>query len=391
MRLRFESLPLRSKPFRSDDLGGFFRIRPIPTWKRARGNRIVVPPLTPFPARGMPTQGRSSRKLLGQLADAIRARRYSPRTEEAYRSWVRRYVLYHGIRHPAELGAQHVNDFLTHLAVKEGASASTQSQARAAILFLYRFVLHTPLEDVAGAPEVVRGKTPKKLPVVMTRGEVAQVLSQIRGLQQLVVSILYGSGLRLTEGLMLRVKDVDLQRRELAVRGGKGGRDRVSVVPASLVPRLEHQIRSREAIHAEDVEAGAGWGFLPGRFARKSPRAGTELGWQFLFPASRVIPDPKTGAMGRYHLHPSSVQRAVKRAVRASRIAKRVTTHTFRHSFATHLLEDGYDIRTIQELMGHRSVKTTMIYTHVLNRGGMGIRSPLDSVWAPEQEPDHDR
>jgi len=390
MRLRFESLPLR-EPLRSSDLGGF-SIRRISTWWRAPATLGWYDrPLLSFPAPGMPPHGRPSRKLLGQLSDAIRARRYSPRTEEAYRSWVRRYVLYHGTRHPAELGVEHVNEFLTHLAVKEGASASTQGQARAAILFLYRFVLNTPLEDVAGATEVVRGKTPKKLPVVMTRGEVAQVLGHIHGLQQLVASILYGSGLRLTEGLRLRVKDVDLQRRELAVRGGKGGRDRVSVVPASLVPRLEHQIGRREAMHAEDLRAGAGWGFLPGRFARKSPRAGTELGWQFLFPASRVIPDPKTGAMGRYHLHPSSVQRAVKRAVRASRIAKRVTTHTFRHSFATHLLEDGYDIRTIQELMGHKSVKTTMIYTHVLNRGGLGIRSPLDSVWAPEQEPDHDR
>jgi integron integrase len=341
-----------------------------------------------FPSLFMPTQPRPRRKLLRQLSDAIRARRYSPRTEEAYRAWVRRYVLFHGARHPAELGSEHVNEFLTHLAVKEGASASTQGQARAAILFLYRFVLHEPLEAVGSAPEVVRGKTPRTLPVVLTRGEVAQVLRQIQGSQQLVASVLYGSGLRLAEALSLRIKDLDLQRRELAVRRGKGGRDRVSVVPGSLVPDLERQIRVRESIHLKDVEAGAGWGFLPGRFAEKSPTAGTELGWQFLFPASTVIPDPKTGALGRYHLHPSSVQRAVKRAARASGIAKRVTCHTFRHSFATHLLEDGYDIRTIQELLGHKSVKTTMIYTHVLNRGGMGIRSPLDSIWVPEQVSD---
>ena len=329
----------------------------------------------------MPHDPRSNRKLLEQLSDAIRARRYSPRTEEAYRAWVRRFVLYHGTRHPTELGPREVNEFLTHLAVDDGASASTQGQARAAILFLYRCVLLRPLDDVASSPAVVRGKTPRKLPVVLTRNEVGLILAGMKGIQQLVASLLYGSGLRLNEALTLRVKDLDLSRRELVVRGAKGGRDRVSVVPMSTIPRLREQIGARHTMHARDLEAGAGWGFLPRRYAVKSPRSGTEFGWQFLFPASRVIADPRTGAKGRVHLHPTSVQRAVKQAARSSGVPKSVTCHTFRHSFATHLLEDGYDIRTIQELLGHKSVKTTMIYTHVMNRGGMGVRSPLDTTW----------
>lgn len=335
----------------------------------------------------MPSSRRSNRKLLDQLSDAIRARRYSPRTEEAYRGWVRRFVVYHGTRHPSELGMREVNEFLTHLAVEEGSSASTQSQARAALVFLYRFVLHAPLEDVDGGLGVVRGKAPRRLPVVLTRAEVALILAQMRATQQLIASLLYGSGLRLKEGLALRVKDLDLARRELIVREGKGGHDRVSVLPGSTIIRLREQIRAREAMHGKDLESGAGWGFLPGRYAVKSPASGTEFGWQFVFPSSNVIADPRTGAMGRVHRHPTSVQRAVKQATRASGVAKRVTCHTFRHSFATHLLEDGYDIRTIQELLGHKSVKTTMIYTHVMNRGGMGVRSPLDTVWHDQAEP----
>ncbi len=299
-------------------------------------------------------------------------------------------MVFHGTRHPSELGAAHVNQFLTDLAVEHGASASTQAQARAAILFLYRFVLHQTLEDLAGLSEVVQGKNPKTLPVVLTRVEVSQVLGAVRGLPQLVAFVMYGSGLRLSEALRLRVKDLDLTRRELIVRGGKGGRDRVSVVPAALVGRLDAQIEARRSLQLRDVDAGAGWAFLPGQYAKKSPGSGTELGWQFVFPSSTVIADPKTGALGRFHRHPTSVQRAVKRAARASGVPKKVTCHTFRHSFATHLLEDGYDIRTIQELLGHRSVKTTMIYTHVLNRGGMGIRSPLDSILSPSTDPDGD-
>ena len=320
-------------------------------------------------------------KLLEQLARALRARRYSPRTEEAYRGWVRAFVRYHGLRHPDELGVTDVNAFLTHLAVERRNSPATQSQARSALMFLYREVLHRPLGQVGEA--VVRGKKPLRLPTVLTRSEVSKVLREMRGAQQLVASVLYGSGLRLSEALTLRVKDLDLERREVAVLSAKGGRNRVSVVPGALVVRLTDQMERRRALHDRDLAGGQGWATLPNSYARKSPNAGFEFGWQFLFPASLCRPDRHSGALGRYHLHPSSVQRSVKGAARSLGLARRVTCHTSRHSFATHLLEDGYDIRTIQELLGHRSVKTTMIYTHVLNRGGLGIRSPLDTIWQP--------
>ena len=325
--------------------------------------------------------GRRGPKLLEQLARALRARRYSPRTEETYVAWVRSYIQHHGVRRPAQLGVKEVNAFLTHLAVERRASAATQSQARAALLFLYKEVLRRPLVGVGG--EVVRGKKPERLPTVLTRGETGKVLRHMKGTQQLVASMLYGSGLRLTEGLQLRVKDLDLERRELWIRAGKGSRDRVSVIPGSLVSKLTDQIQGRRALHDRDLAAGCGWAALPDSYGIKSPRAGVEFGWQFLFPASTFTADRQTGAQGRFHLHSTSVQRAVRSAARPLGFAKRVTCHTFRHSFATHLLEDGYDIRTIQELLGHSSVKTTMIYTHVLNRGGTGIRSPLDTIWEP--------
>lgn len=326
----------------------------------------------------------SGPKLLAQLARALAARRYSPRTAATYRSWVVRYVRFHDTRHPSDLGADEVNLFLTHIATTLGAGPSSQAQARAALLFLYREVLRIPLDGVDPATRVLTGKHPRKLPVVLTREEVGLVLRAIKGRQQLIAAMLYGSGLRLSECLHLRAKDLDLQRRELVVRAGKGGRERVSMIPASLVPRLEDRLTARRAQHERDLCAGYGWAVLPDRFAKKAPRAGFEFGWQFVFPASTMKVDPKTGAVGRLHLHQTSVQRAVNEAGRAVGLAKRVTCHAFRHSFATHLLEDGYDIRSIQELLGHRSVKTTMIYTHVLNRGGTGIRSPLDTVWLPE-------
>lgn len=324
----------------------------------------------------------SEPKLLAQLRRALKARRYSPRTISTYRSWVIRFVKFHQTRHPSGLGVDEVNLFLTHIATELGSGPSSQAQARAALLFLYREVLRAPLD--AEATPVLRGKNPRKLPVVLTREEAGLVLREMRGKQQLVAAVLYGSGLRLSECLKLRAKDLDLQRRELVVRAAKGGRDRVSMIPASLVPRLEDSLTVRRALHESDLAGGHGWAVLPDRFATKAPRAGFAFGWQFLFPSSTMTTDPKTGASGRRHLHQTSVQRAVTAAGRAVGLAKRVTCHTFRHSFATHLLEDGYDIRSIQELLGHRSVKTTMIYTHVLNRGGMGIRSPLDTVWLPD-------
>jgi integron integrase len=298
-------------------------------------------------------------------------------------AWVRRFVRFHSMRHPEELGREEVNAFLTHLAVERSSSASTQSQARAALMFLYEAVLRRPLSGVEDGDSVLRGKKPKTLPTVLTRRETGRVLREMRGTQQLVASVLYGSGLRLSEGLQLRVKDLDLERRELRVREAKGGRSRVSVLPGALVTRLGDQIAKRRALHEQDLTAGFGWATVPGQFAKKSPKAGAEIGWQFLFPSSTYTADPNTGARGRYHLHPTSVQRAVKVAVRAIGLAKRVTCHTFRHSFATHLLEDGYDIRTIQELLGHSDVSTTMISTHVPNRGGRGVRSPLDKNWNP--------
>jgi len=320
-------------------------------------------------------------KLLDQLSRALRARRYSPRTEEAYRAWVRDFVRFHRMRHPDEMGAMEVNAFLTHLAVDRRLSPSTQGQARAGVLFLYREVLRRPLLGVGD--EVVKGRIPKRLPTVMTRDETASVLRQMVGIKQLVAAVLYGSGLRLSEGLHLRVKDIDLDRCEVIVRGGKGARDRMSVLPVALRARLGDQIAARRAQHDRDLADGCGSVVLPGAYGRKSPRAGIEFPWQFLFAATTHSADPDSGAMGRFHLHPTAVQRAVREAARSLGLRKRVTCHTFRHSFATHLLEDGYDIRTIQELLGHRSVKTTMIYTHVLNRGGRGIRSPLDTVWKP--------
>jgi integron integrase len=335
----------------------------------------------------MPNEGRPQSlkpRLLELVSRATRARRYSPRTESAYRGWTRRFVRFHGLRHPSELGVEEINAFLTHLAVERGVSGSTQAQARAALMFLYSVVLGEPIEGLSAM--VVSGKSPKKLPVVMTREEVGRLLRAMRGTPQLVAFMLYGSGLRLSEGLNLRIKDLELSRRELVVRSGKGGRDRVSMIATTLVTRLEDQIARRRAQHEQDLGGGAGWVTLPGAYDRKSSRAGFEFAWQFLFPAATLSADTKTGGLGRYHLHQTSVQRAVTTAARAIGMTKRVTSHTFRHSFATHLLESGYDIRTIQELLGHRSVKTTMIYTHVLNRGGMGIRSPLDTLHASEAD-----
>ena len=323
-------------------------------------------------------------KLLTQLKRAIRARRYSPRTEEAYCGWVRRFVRHHGMRHPEELGPKHVNQFLTHLAIELHVSASTQGQARSALQFLYRHVLRRPLEEDSAAARigygVVSGKRPKRLPTVLTRGEATRVLRQMRGTTRLVASLLYGSGLRLGEALQLRTKDIDVERRELRIQTAKAGKGRVTVLPALLVGPLGDQLITRRALHDTDLAAGRGWVSLPGSYHKKAPRAGFEFTWQFLFPSTKYLTDPSTGRRGRSHVHPSSIQRAVKRAARDVGLSKHVSCHTFRHSFATHLLEDGYDIRTIQELLGHSSVRTTMRYTHVLNRSGLAVRSPLDSA-----------
>ncbi len=317
----------------------------------------------------------SKPKLLQALRLNLRLRHFSPRTEEAYVGWVRRFVRFHGLRPPAELGREEVLQFLADLRIERHVSASTQAQAQAALSFLFSEVLERPLVDMGSIP---RPKAPVRLPVVLTPGEVRSVLAHLRGVSALVAALLYGSGLRLLECLTLRVKDLDLERGEIRLRRGKGAKDRVTVLAQSVRQPLHlHLERVRER-HRRDLAEGAGWVELPDGLERKYPRAGCSWPWQWVFPARRRHRHAASGQLRRHHYHETAVQRAMAEAVRASGIGKRATCHTLRHSFATHLLEAGYDIRTVQELLGHRDVSTTMIYTHVLNRGGLGVRSPAD-------------
>jgi integron integrase len=311
-------------------------------------------------------------KLLAVLRSALRLRHYSRSTEAAYCGWVRRYVRFHGLAHPAQMGKGEVSAFLSHLVEVRGVSSATQGQALAALLFLYREVLRQPLGHVAG----MRPKAPVRVPAVLSRDAVHRVLGRLEGEKRLAATLLYGSGLRLMECMRLRVQDVDVQRGELVVRRGKGAKDRVTMLPRAVVPAIEGQFERVRAVSARDRAAGVRVP-LPAAFARKSPSAATDWRWAWLFPAARCVRDAR-GVAWRSHLHESVLQRAVAEAGRSAQVGQRVTCHVFRHSFATHLLEDGYDIRTVQELLGHRSVETTMIYTHVLNRGGLGVRSPLD-------------
>ncbi|HUP01019.1 MAG TPA: integron integrase [Gemmatimonadota bacterium] len=314
-------------------------------------------------------------RLLDQVRAAIRVRGYSRRTEKAYVGWIRRYVRFHGTRHPRELAEPEVSQFLTYLAVEQKVSASTQNQALSAILFLYRHVLEQELDWLDG---LVRARRPARLPVVLTRSETSAVLDGLRGTPRLMASLLDGAGLRILECARLRVKDVDLERREIVIRDGKGQKDRITVLPVALQHPLRTHLEKIRRQHQDDLAQGFGSVELPTAIERKYPRAPWEWGWQWVFPATRFYRDPGTGRRRRHHLHESVLQRAVKEAVRAAGLAKPASCHTLRHSFATHLLEDGYDLRTIQELLGHRDVSTTMIYTHVLNSGGRGVRSPLD-------------
>jgi len=302
-------------------------------------------------------------------------RRLSPRTAEAYQSWILRYIRHQGVRHPAAMGEAEVLAFVNWLVVERRVAHSTQMQALSALLFLYRDVLRAPLGNLRG---LIRARGPVRLPVVLTADEVRAVMGQLRGMVWLVAGLLYGSGLRLLEALTVRVKDLDFGRREIVVRRGKGGKDRVTMLPESMMAPLgRHLARVRE-VHQRDLAGGGGAVVLPDALERKLPSAAKEWAWQWVFPATRRYVDSATGERRRWHLHPSLVQRGVTEAVRRSGIGKRATCHTFRHSFATHLLEGGYDIRTVQELLGHSNVNTTMIYTHVLNRGGRGVLSPLD-------------
>jgi integron integrase len=320
-------------------------------------------------------------RLLDQVREGIRARHYSRRTEESYVAWIRRFILFHGKRHPKEMGEAEITGFLSGLAVKGKVSASTQNQALCAILFLYREVLKLDLCRLEG---VVRAKISRRLPVVLTRAEVGLVLEQLCGTVRLMATLLYGSGLRLLECARLRIKDVDFGSNQITVRAGKGDKDRVTLLPDVVKDELAGHIECVRRQHQYDVVAGAGWVELPAALARKYPNAGREWAWQWVFPATRIYVEPRTGERRRHHLHESVLQRAVKEAIRRAGIAKQASCHTFRHSFATHLLEAGYDIRTVQELLGHSDVSTTMIYTHVLNRGPSAVRSPADQLLSPQ-------
>jgi integron integrase len=316
-------------------------------------------------------------KLLAEMRRVMRARHYSRRTERAYMSWARRFVVFHGRRHPAEMGEREIELYLSSLATHGKVSVATQAQATSALLFLYREVMQ---RDIPRPTRILRPRSTRPLPVVLTPGEVRAVCNQLDGVYRLVAMMLYGSGLRLLECLTLRVKDVDLERREIRVRRGKGGRDRVTMLPESLVVALQAHLARVRAQHQRDLAVGAGHVALPGALKRKSPGAARAWAWQYVFPAARMHLNLATGQPRRHHIHETAVQRAFRNAVRDAGIAKRATCHTLRHSFATHILEAGYNIRTVQELLGHRDVRTTMIYTHVLNRGGLGVKSPLDML-----------
>jgi len=327
------------------------------------------PRITPAPAQ--------KPKLLDRLSEALRSRHYSRRTEQSYCHWVKRFIFFHNIRNPAEMAEPEINAFLTHLAVKEKVSASTQNQALSALLFLYRHVLDREIGDLG---EVIRARKPRHIPVVMTREEVKAVLSHLQGDKWLMASFMYGCALRLMECLRLRIQDVDFARNEITIREGKGAKDRITMLPQSLEAPLREHLQKVKTVHERDLAEGWGRVEMPYALDRKYPNAPTDWRWQWVFPQENRWKNTKTGLEGRHHVHETILQRAVKEAVRKAGIVKHAGCHTFRHSFATHLLEAGYDIRTIQELLGHKDVSTTMIYTHVLNKGGHSVRSPIDGL-----------
>lgn len=317
-------------------------------------------------------------KLLDRVRQAIRLKHYSYRTEQSYVGWIKRFILFHQKRHPKEMGKAEVEAFLNHLVTNRNVAASTQNQALHALLFLYREVLDKPLPNI----DSIRAKKPKRLPVVLTREEVQAVLKQLSGVHLLIVQLIYGGGLRVNECLRLRVKDVDFGQKLLIIRDAKGRKDRTTTLPDVVVEKLKSHLAEVKAQHHRDLQKGHGRVDLPYALARKYPNANKDWGWQYVFPSHTLSKKPQSDddTLYRHHLHASSIQKAVKQAVKKAGITKHATPHTFRHSFATHLLESGYDIRTIQELLGHKDVKTTMIYTHVVNRGAMGVRSPLDEL-----------
>ena len=343
-----------------------------------------MPNITPSSPSDVPTSGKSARpesapkgkKLLDLYSEFLRNRHYSLRTEKTYIGWVRQYILYHKKRHPREMGVPEINAYITHLVNQKAVSASTQNQAISAILFLYRNVLQIELDEKALVP--IRPTRPKRVPTVLSRDEVKKVIAHMQGIYKIMTQIMYGSGLRLMEVMRLRVKDLDFANRQIIVRDGKGENDRVTTFPAALLEPLRLQLQQVKAQHELDLSLGNGTVHLPYALARKYPNADREFVWQYVFPAPDLSIDPVSGVKQRHHLNEANLQRAVRQAAKLARMDKPVTPHAFRHSFATHLLENGYDIRTVQELLGHKDVKTTMIYTHVLNRGAKAVRSPLD-------------
>lgn len=314
-------------------------------------------------------------KLLDDVRSLMRVRHYSYETEKTYVYWIRQYIFFHNITHPKEMGAAEVEAFLTHLAVEKSVSASTQNQALHALLFLYKEVLKV---DLPWLNEFKTAKKSSRVPVVLTKEEVKTILNHLSGTNWLIANLLYGSGLRLIEALRLRVKDLDFGFRQIVVRDGKGGKDRFTVMPAKLIEPLQKQLEFARKLHEQDLRRGLGRVEMPFALARKYPKAESEWIWQFVFPSKSLSKNPRTGATGRHHVSPASLQKPFKEILRKSRVAKNASPHTLRHSFATHLLQDGYDIRTIQELLGHKELTTTMIYTHVLNQHRLGVRSPAD-------------
>jgi len=315
------------------------------------------------------------RKLLDQVGDAIRMKHYSLRTEKTYIEWIRRYIIFHKKRHPKDMGAEEIQTFIAHLATERTVSASTQNQALSAIMFLYRHVLQ---KEIAFPSDILRAEKSKTLPTVLTHQEALAVIGKMTGVPQLMTKILYGSGLRLMECLRLRVKDIDFGNHQIIVRDGKGEDDRLTVLPDSLIPLLQTHLKNVQDIYQKDLKDGFGEVYLPYALAKKYPNAAREWLWQYIFPAFARSIDPASKKTMRHHMDPSFLQKAIRQAARLANIDKPVSPHTFRHSFATHLLQSGYDIRTVQELLGHKDVKTTMIYTHVLQRGGLAVKSPLD-------------
>ena len=314
-------------------------------------------------------------RLLDQVRNKIRLKHYSLRTEHSYVDWIKRYIFFHNKRHPKDMGAAEVEAFLTHIAVEGHVAASTQNQAKFALLFLYKEVLE---QQLPWLDNISQAKVTRRLPVVLTVNETRMVLSKMTGINLLLAQMAYGTGMRIMEVMTLRVKDIDFERKEILIRDGKGEKDRITMLPTAVIEPLQQHLQKMKAQHEGDLKAGYGSVYLPFALERKYPNAQYEWGWQYVFPATKVSVDPRSGITRRHHLDEKALQRAMKQAVRDCDLTKPATPHTLRHSFATHLLQSGYDIRTVQELLGHKDVATTMIYTHVLNKGGQGVISPLD-------------